>query len=72
MLTIRNLPQPSVNGYRFDGWYYDQAYTNEVHIGDVLTQNVTLYAKWSVANGGYYIAEPIGIYSSSNIDAKQD
>lgn len=71
MLTVRNLPQPSVNGYRFDGWYYDQAYTNEVHNGDVLTQNVTLYAKWSVANGGYYIAEPIGIYSSSNIDAKR-
>ncbi|MCR5564548.1 MAG: InlB B-repeat-containing protein [Gammaproteobacteria bacterium] len=71
MLTVRNLPQPSVNGYRFDGWYYDQAYTNEVHNGDVLTENVTLYAKWSVANGGYYIAEPIGIYSSSNIDAKR-
>lgn len=71
MLTIRNLPQPNVNGYRFDGWFYDQAYTNAVQNGDVLTQDITLYAKWSIANGGYYIAEPIGIYSSSNIDAKR-
>jgi hypothetical protein len=31
----------------FTGWYYDDQYTQEVHVGDVIEGAVTLYAKWS-------------------------
>ena len=71
MLTVNNLPQPKASGFKFEGWYYDQELTNKVNNGDNLTQNVTLYAKWMVENNGFYIAEPVGIYTSSQIDGKR-
>ena len=46
-LTIpANLPIPVKNGFNFIGWYYDNEFNTSVVIGDVLTQNVTLYARW--------------------------
>lgn len=41
-----NLPDtvPTANTLVFDGWYYDEACTNEAKAGDALTQNTTIYA----------------------------
>ena len=38
----------------FSGWYYDEQYTREVHVGDVIEGAVTLYAKWEYANTYIY------------------
>ena len=36
-------------GYTFDGWYTDAAYTNKYALwGDSITGNTTLYARWNV------------------------
>ena len=50
-LTIRT---PNVAGYKFDGWYtyYDankKEYRGEWNLSeDIVTKNMTLYAKWSI------------------------
>lgn len=31
----------------FDGWYYDVGTTNEAHEGDLISGDITLYAKWT-------------------------
>ena len=41
---------PTKDGYVFDGWYTDEALTTPFNFGVTLvTQNITLYAKWSEA-----------------------
>ena len=42
------LPVLTVQGYTFDGWYYDINFTTEANPGDELKGNVTLYAKFTV------------------------
>ena len=38
---------PTKSGYTFDGWYSDSALTNKWNFStDVVTYNMTLYAKW--------------------------
>ena len=41
------LPKPTADGYTFVGWYTDEALTQEATPGDELTDDVTLYAKWT-------------------------
>ncbi len=36
----------TLDGYIFDGWYYDTEYKNAYNLGDKLSNNITLYAKW--------------------------
>lgn len=45
-LTASELPELVFEGYTFEGWYYDSAYTNKAEVGDSITSNTTLYAKW--------------------------
>jgi len=40
------LPIPTRPGYEFDGWYYDEACTQPVLPTDIVTGNITVYAKW--------------------------
>ena len=40
------LPVLEVEGYTFEGWFYDINFTNEAKAGDALEKNVTLYAKF--------------------------
>jgi uncharacterized repeat protein (TIGR02543 family) len=43
-----NLPEPTREGYIFDGWFFDEDLTNPFAIAGLLTnQNPTLYAKWT-------------------------
>lgn len=40
---------PTKEGYTFDGWYTDAAYTNKYTLwGDSITGNTTFYARWNV------------------------
>lgn len=43
---ITYLPTIVKTGYDFLGWYYEISFNNQARIGDTLTQNVVLYAKW--------------------------
>ncbi|MDE7384293.1 MAG: InlB B-repeat-containing protein, partial [Anaeroplasmataceae bacterium] len=42
-----SLPELSEEGFRFDGWYLDENFTQEAIAGEVLNQDTTLYAKWT-------------------------
>ena len=44
---IGELPTPTRNGYRFDGWYLDNQFTTEVDTSYVPTANTILYPKWT-------------------------
>lgn len=53
LLSSSNLPIPSKQGYVFEGWYLKNTggikgtYENKVDYGMVLTNNITLYAKYT-------------------------
>ena len=45
--TIQELPEPERLYAVFDGWYYDDMFTEEYnYYSDVFTSDLTLYAKW--------------------------
>lgn len=44
---FRDCDPPSLDNKVIAGWYYDKSYTKRVKSSDVLTDNMTLYAKWS-------------------------
>ena len=46
-LTADELPTLSATGYTFDGWYFDEAFTNQATAGATISGNTTLYAKWT-------------------------
>lgn len=48
-LTHIPLELPTIDDelYEFNGWYYDEALTDEVVLGSRLTSNITLFAKWT-------------------------
>ncbi len=46
-LAIGDLPTPTREGYIFKGWYTEAAYENAVTSKYVVTDDVTLYAKWA-------------------------
>ena len=46
---LGNLAEPVRSGFMFDGWYYDEALTNEAHSFDIFpadTTDLVVYAKW--------------------------
>ena len=42
------VPTPKRDGHSFEGWYLDQAYTQEYNLVTYPSVNTTVYAKWSV------------------------
>ena len=46
--SIPSLPQLSYDGYIFEGWYTDSSYTTLAVVGAILTDDITLYAKWTI------------------------
>lgn len=60
--NIPKLPTPNKVGYRFAGWYFDEAYTKPYDSEYLYMRmsNVTLYAKWvseEFVNNGIYEIE---------------
>ncbi|WP_235616004.1 S-layer homology domain-containing protein [Metasolibacillus fluoroglycofenilyticus] len=43
---ISDLPVPTREGYRFDGWYQDKALTKRWEEETLARENIELYAKW--------------------------
>lgn len=64
------LPAPVKEGCHFDGWYFDEDYTMPVQPTTVvtLTEDHTVYAKWSV--GSYTITYKVDdkVYASETYD----
>ena len=63
--------EPGNTGYAFDGWYKDEAYTDDWDFGtDTVTSDITLYAKWTPkeytvkynTQGGSTIADKTGVH----------
>ena len=45
--SLVQAPVTTKEGYRFDGWYYDENYSIAYKVSDTFTSNTTLYAKWN-------------------------
>lgn len=46
-LEEKHLPVLTYEGYKFIGWYYDEAFTQEAKVGDIVgSYSFYLYAKW--------------------------
>lgn len=43
---LPELPKPTAEGYRFDGWFTDTEFTTPAVKGAAVTAAMTLYAKW--------------------------
>ncbi len=54
--TVEKPADPVRTGYAFDGWFADQACTKTYDWGQIVTGDLTLYAKWkanaTVSSGG--------------------
>ena len=49
------VPDPKRDGYTFGGWYTDQRLTKAVDLDKTVDADMTLYAKWKLADGYYQI-----------------
>lgn len=48
IITAAMLPTlADTDTYAFGGWYFDEEFTKQAEIGDNITTNTTLYAKWT-------------------------
>ena len=47
--TVARPQDPTADGYVFGGWYMDSACTVAFNFSTPITQNTTLYAKWTMA-----------------------
>ncbi len=45
--TISEITPPTREGYDFDGWFTDKEFKNKFDFNTPLTQDYTLYAKWT-------------------------
>lgn len=52
--AIGTLPTTTKSGYMFDGWFSDSAKTVSVTGTELVTNNMTLYAKW-IENRAYFL-----------------
>ncbi|MBR1483686.1 MAG: InlB B-repeat-containing protein [Ruminococcus sp.] len=69
-------PEPVLDGYSFDGWYTDDQYGSLFDFDDPVTEDITLYAKWtqkplhtismSDMAGGYVYA-PVEAYEGQTV-----
>ena len=63
-LTVTKPTDPTKEGYTFDGWYLDETLNTLFDFETIITENITLYAKWNIneytvtfnSNGGSEVA----------------
>ena len=76
---IEEIASPTKTGYVFDGWYTDNELTNKFNFDNEITNNMTLYAKWTKnkytisfnSNGGTAVDSIINFYENAVIEPKQ-
>ena len=61
-ITLGNPARP---GFTFDGWYNEEAYTNQITSPYTITADKTIYAKWSGGEGATLVYWRIGKKYSS-------
>lgn len=86
LTVVKSAPTPpSREGYTFQGWYLDDAYTQAVEYPYQMTDNTTFYAKWTkdtvevdeytvifVTNGGTAVEEFTGtVIETSPVTKKE-
>lgn len=59
---IDNLPNLTNDNYNFLGWYYEATFETKANVGDTLTKDIILYAKWE--------AKPVAKYSVTFVTEK--
>ena len=52
---LQYLKSTHREGYRFEGWYYDQIYTRPFSISTSINSSFTLYAKWELEKETYLV-----------------
>ena len=45
--VIDRLPETTRDGYEFEGWYTDKTFSNKISFPYEVTEELTLYAKWT-------------------------
>jgi len=62
-------PKPVRKGYDFDGWYADKEFTNLFNFSTLITDSITLYAKWSAVNvSGENLAKKLEWLNKNAVD----
>jgi len=64
--VITEPSDPTKDGFIFEGWYRDEALLDDFLFSELITDNLTLYAKWSVDI--YYASVPIATFKTGTID----
>ena len=73
--TITALPEPSVVGYTFEGWYKDSEFTDGTQITEIAngsTGNITLYAKMTQTSSGINYTAPAVSFIEATIYPSDD
>lgn len=72
------IKTPTREGYNFDGWFYDSELTSPYSAGDSITSDISLYAKWSLAEitvnfhiSANNVVEHTGAYGSDLIETPE-
>ena len=61
--TISQPQDPTREGYAFEGWYKEEACTNAwVFASDIIIQNTTLYAKWTLVEDPVVVVPPPDVF----------
>ena len=59
--ALQELPEPERLYAIFDGWYYDDTFTQRVeYYQDAFHEDITLYAKWDIKNPTTTYLETLG------------
>lgn len=65
----RNMPNPTKEGYRFDGWYKDREYTQEFNNSkEVIEDKLTVYAKWTAISYTITFVSDGSVYKTGTAD----
>lgn len=66
--TLTYPTVPTRSGYAFVGWYTDSSCKTKYNFSGTITENITLYAKWSSMTSSYNTREYVDIanYNSSS------
>ena len=50
--VIDRSPETTKDGYEFEGWYTDKTFSNKISFPYEVTEDLTLYAKWTQSGSG--------------------
>lgn len=66
------LPSPTVEGYKFEGWYYDEEFKIEAYGSDLIVEDTTLYALWVKLTYTVFLVDNTDIQALDNMSELPD